>query len=820
MAEFLYRLGIRSARRPWIVIAAWGAILVLSGAGFAIGFRGLATSFDIPGLPSSTVVTDLETALPDYAGASGTVVFRTGDGSPLTERQRAAISDLTARLAELPAVAKVFDPFAAERERADRQSQVNAGAQWISASRARSDTELAQADATLARLRADRAGLESRIAASGPTPALQERLRTVTAEEADADSTRTRLTTTRNSLDRQATMLEDGRTLLALAAPIRAVTADGTTAVANVTFTEPRLELPDSAKRAVIDYVDRHPIDGVEAAISGEIAQGMPAIFGPAEAIGIAFAALVLGLVLRTLTGAVIPLVSAATGVAVALLIALSFSGVVQMMMTTPILAIMLGLAVGIDYSLFVVNRHRRQLVAGTELYASIGLATGTSGNAVVFAGATVVVALLALNVVSIPFLGLMGTVGAFAVAVAVLLAITLTPALLGLAGQRVAGRATATSADERTGIRPIPTRWAWTGVVVVVAALLALAAPVLAIRVGLPDGSSEPAGSHAQRAYAITEAAFGDGANSPLLVTSRFAADLDQAGQVAAQRRVASVIAEVDGVVGVAAVAVAPTGGLAAFQVIPAGGPNSDVTERVVRELRAEAPIDGTMSLGVAGQAAIDIDISERLMQVLPRYLAVVIGLSLLIMIMVFRSLLVPLIATAGFVLSLAATYGALVMVFQWGWGAAIIGLDNPGPVLNFLPILLVGFLFGLAMDYQLFLASGMREARVHGADARTAVAQGLRAGRAVVSAAALIMAAVFGSFVFAESGIIRSIGFGLAVGILFDAFAVRMVLMPALMHLLGDAAWWLPRGLDRLLPNVDVEGAALEERRTAVAV
>lgn len=201
-----------------------------------------------------------------------------------------------------------------------------------------------------------------------------------------------------------------------------------------------------------------------------------------------------------------------------------------------------------------------------------------------------------------------------------------------------------------------------------------------------------------------------------------------------------------------------------------------------------------------------------------LPIYLVVVVGLSLLIMILVFRSLLVPLIATAGFVLSLFATYGLIVAVFQFGWGAELIGLHSTGPILSFLPVILVGILFGLAMDYQLFLASGMREAYVHGSPARLAVAQGFRAGRSVVIAAALIMVSVFGGFIFSESTIIRSIGFGLAFGVLLDAFVVRMLLMPALMHLLGSSAWWLPRWLDRILPNVDLEGAALEREHPGV--
>jgi len=249
------------------------------------------------------------------------------------------------------------------------------------------------------------------------------------------------------------------------------------------------------------------------------------------------------------------------------------------------------------------------------------------------------------------------------------------------------------------------------------------------------------------------------------------------------------------------------------AFQVVPAEGPNSVSTEKLVRALRELPPVEGDIHLGVSGQTAINLDISANLADVLPLYLLVVVGLSLLIMVLVFRSLLVPLIATGGFILSLFATYGAITALFQWGWGADALGIHT-GPILSFLPVILVGILFGLAMDYQLFLGSGMREACAHGAPARLAVAKGFRAGRTVVVAAALIMISVFGGFIFSDSTMIRSIGFGLAFGVLVDAFAVRMLLMPALMHLLGRSAWWLPRWLDRLLPNADVEGAALERR------
>jgi RND superfamily putative drug exporter len=257
----------------------------------------------------------------------------------------------------------------------------------------------------------------------------------------------------------------------------------------------------------------------------------------------------------------------------------------------------------------------------------------------------------------------------------------------------------------------------------------------------------------------------------------------------------------------------------IAGFQVVPTGGPTSVETEQLVNDIRAASPLDGTIALGVAGQTSAAIDISEKLAAALPVYLLVVLGLSLLIMVVVFRSLLVPIVATGGFALSLFAALGGTIAIFQWGWLGGVFGVSDPGPILNFLPTMLAGILFGLAMDYTLFLASGMREAYAHGAPARTAVVLGFKAGRAVVTAAAIIMVSVFGGFVFSESAMIRPIGFALAFGVLVDAFVVRMVILPGVMHLLGDAAWWLPGWLDRIVPNVDVEGAALERKHPHVA-
>jgi len=403
-----------------------------------------------------------------------------------------------------------------------------------------------------------------------------------------------------------------------------------------------------------------------------------------------------------------------------------------------------------------------------------------------------------------------------------VIISISLTPALLGLLGMRILRRRVRAHLGEGNRHEPpvvkaMPTWRAILVGVVSIAALLVIAIPSLSMRVGLPDGSSEPHESASYEAYTVTEEQFGAGANSPLLVTAQLPEGTTDDEALQLQVDVASTLAAQDDVVSVAAVDVSDGNSLAVFQVIPAEGPNAVSTEQLVRDLRELPPVNGDITLGVAGQAAINIDVSESLAAVLPLYLVVVVGISLLIMILVFRSLLVPIIATGGFILSLFATYGALTAVFQWGWGADALGIST-GPILSFLPVILIGILFGLAMDYQLFLATGMREAYVHGSPARLAVAQGFRAGRSVVIAAGLIMISVFGGFIFSESTMIRSVGFGLAFGVLVDAFVVRMLLMPAVMTLLGRSAWWIPKWLDRIMPDVDVEGAALERRHHLV--
>ncbi|MCO7275347.1 MMPL family transporter [Cellulosimicrobium cellulans] len=858
MAELLYRLGRASARRARTVLAAWLAVLVLAGAAFVAFGGSLASSFSIPGTPTAEVTERLQTALPEASGGSGTVVFATEDGSAFTPEQEAAISDRLAAAEEVDGVETAVDPFATQAELADQRQQVEDGRTQIEAGRTQLEdgrTQLAagqeQLDAARTQLDEGQAQLDAARAQAQAAGALDQVAPQLDAQQAELDAGRAELDAQAAALDKQMTALEDQSTtleeqsaqleasapLLEMASEIRMVSEDGSAAVASVAFTEPNMSIEQQTKDDLVAVFTDDPVEGVQTDFSSDITQGVPQVFGVGEAIGLVVAAIVLVVMLGTLVGAGLPILTALIGVGIGALAAMSLSGVVEMSSVTPVLGLMLGLAVGIDYSLFIVNRHRRQLKQGDDVQESIALANGTSGNAVVFAGATVLIALLALNVTGIPFLGLMGTVGALCVAIAVLIAVTLTPALLSMIGTRILSRreraalagtqtpgepgaatdaapSGTTALDGTKPVRPMSTLRAVGTAILAVVALGVIALPALDLRTNLPDGSSEAHDSTQYRAYSTIAEQFGEGTNGPLLVVADLPGEPTEAEALEYQVQVARSLFALDDVVAVAPVGTSADRTVAAFQVIPAEGPTSESTEELVHDLRALEPLDGDVTLGVAGSASGNIDISDKLAQALPIYLAVVVGLSLVILVLVFRSIFVPVVATLGFILSYFAALGGVVAIYQWGWLSGVFGVETPGPILNFLPTILVGILFGLAMDYQLFLGSGMREAYAHGAPARVAIVQGVRAGRAVVTAAAIIMISVFGGFVFSHSAMIRPIGFALAFGVLVDAFVVRMLLVPALMHLVGDKAWWLPRWLDRVLPDVDVEGAALERR------
>ncbi|WP_432176860.1 MMPL family transporter [Streptomyces sp. Tue6028] len=539
------------------------------------------------------------------------------------------------------------------------------------------------------------------------------------------------------------------------------------------------------------------------------------------EAMGLLFALVVLTVTFGSLFAAGMPLLTAVTGVAVTLLGLQALTGVLTISGTAPSLASMLGLAVGIDYALFIVSRHRSQLASGMDAEESAATATATAGGAVVFAGLTVVIALCGLTVVRIPFLTVMGLGGAAAVLIAVAVALTLLPALMGFAGDRLRPRpGSRTARRERAahdgGRRPnLGERWGRLAIrrplltlAAVLVALLAVAVPARDLRLALPDNGSAPAGSTERRTYDIVSKEFGPGFNGPLLIladTSR-AADPRQATAALTED-----LEAMEGVATVGAPQFVDHGDAAVVQVVPRTGPADERTRELVEHIR-DRSADWQRASGtrvrVTGSTAVGIDVSDRLADSLVPFALVVVGLSLLLLLLLFRSLVVPLKAGLGFLLSVAATFGAVVAVFQWGVLADLLGVTRTGPVVSILPILVMAVLFGLAMDYEVFMVSRMREAYVHGAGPRDAILAGSRHASRVVTGAALIMFAVFASFVPGSSSMLKPIAFALAFGVLVDAFVVRMTLVPAVLALVGRAAWWLPTWLARLLPEVDIEG------------
>lgn len=826
MAGLLYRLGRFAARRRWYVIVAWIVVLALGGGGYALFGGTISSSISIPGTATSKVTDELAKEFPSASGGSGSVVFETSSGRAFTSAQKTAVSSLLTDIKGMAGVRSTVDPFTSQQQLEDGRQEITDGTQKLADSTDELDDGQAELDDGQKQLDAAQQQLDEQTAqakAAGQLEAAQAQLDAaqakIDAQQKTIDASQAKIDDGRATVEENTTKLALGARVLDLSKNVRLVSSDGSAAIGTVQFRKPAMDVPAAQKAAVVDRAERADLAGVNVYVSNDIALTVPSVVGPGEIVGLLVAAVVLLLILSTVIGAALPLISALFGIGVALLGALSFSSLVEFVSVTPVLALMLGIAVGIDYSLFILNRHRIQLKHGTPLPESIGLANGTSGTAVVFAGSTVVVALLALNITGIPFLGLMGTVGAASVAVAVLIAITFTPALLSLVGMRILRRKerAAIGHPQATKVptKAMPTWRALVTLVAGVAVLGVIALPALQLRLGLPDGSSEAVDSSQYKAYSVTAKQFGAGQNGALLVVADLPGETTGDALLAQEATIGEKIAAQAHVSAVLPIGESSDSTVVAFQVIPTTGPSAQETEDLVHDLRDLSPLstsDGEVVLGVAGNASANIDISENLGRVLPIYLVVVIGLSLLILIVVFRSFLVPITATAGFVLSLFATFGALTAVYQFGWLHQVFGVHDPAPILSFLPILEIGILFGLAMDYQLFLVTGMRESFAHGTPAKLAVQRGLHAGRPVVAAAALIMTAVFSGFVFSDSSVVRPIGFGLAFGVLVDAFIVRMLLIPAAMHLLGRAAWWFPKWLDRIIPNVDVEGAQLE--------
>ncbi|MFF2493566.1 MMPL family transporter [Agromyces sp. NPDC058064] len=780
MSSALYALGRWAFRARRAMLLIWVAVLAVLFAGAALLSEGTENSYAIPGTESQEALDALARTFPQVSGSSAQLIAVAPDGDSVTAAGfESAVDDAVTAIAALPQVASATSPY----------SSATSGA-----------ANIASDDSAVL------VPIQLSVSTSQVLPSTADALQ------------------------------EAGRSLEAA--------------------------LPD----------------GSEVAVGGQLFAQTSTGISVTELLGIAIAYVVLLITFGSLIAAGLPLVTALLGVAASLSIVLAGTGFMTITSTTPLLALMLGLAVGIDYALFIVSRHQDQLKHGLDPAESAARAVATSGSAVVFAATTVIIALLGLTVAGIPFLTTMGVAAALAVAVAVLISLTLTPALLGFAGWRVVARrfrpggadaappesgehadASGEAPDDDAVVASTPrepaagdelaaalaeepaeeaarsiddddvhsparrgffwgwvrtvTRWPVVTIVVIVGLLGLAALPAAHLRLALPDAGSLEEDAPGRIAYDLIAEHFGPGYNGPLIVTGTI---IESTDPVALMDDLAVSVAAVDGVASVPLATPNETGDTGIVQVIPEGSPDSEATKALVAELRAmhdDWQQQYGVDLSVTGYTAAGIDISAQLADALLPFGLLVVGLSLVLLAMVFRSIVVPVTAALGYALSIGAAFGLTSAVFVDGVFAEPLNVADVGTVISFMPIILMGVLFGLAMDYEVFLVSRMREDYVHRGDAESAVDNGFLSSARVVTAAAIIMFAVFAAFVPEGDASIQPIAFGLAVGVAIDAFIVRMSLIPAVLVLFGARAWWMPRSLDRALPHFDIEGEGLAE-------
>ena len=535
---------------------------------------------------------------------------------------------------------------------------------------------------------------------------------------------------------------------------------------------------------------------------------------GTGEMIGLVAAVVILLVAFGSVIAMGLPIGMALFGLAVGISAMPLISYLIEIPSWTPQMASMIGLGVGIDYALFLVTRHREFLARGMTVEESVGRAVATAGQAVIFAGGTVVIAILGLAVAGVPFMTAAGVGTSVIVFIMVAASVTLLPAFLGMAGHRI----NRFSVRHNIGTGTVSagwTRWgrhvsahAWPYAIGVTLLLLALTAPVLGLRLGFPDEGTQPETTTMRRAYDLVAEGFGPGINGPLVIAVDLADD-----QIIVESLHEAIAAD-PGIAAALPATIEPDAGVATIIAYPTTEPQNEATLETVERLRSQVfpeVLEGTAtSAHVGGLTANFADIGDRVNERLPLFIAAVIGLSFLLLTVVFRSVLVPLKAALLNLLSIGAAYGVLVMVFQWGWGKELIGLETTVPIVSFIPMFMFAILFGLSMDYEVFLLSRVREEYRATGDNDRSVISGLAGTARVITSAALIMISVFGGFVLGDDPVIKMMGLGLATAIFVDATVVRIVLVPATMKLMGDANWWLPRWLDRILPVVDVDGEA----------
>ena len=593
----------------------------------------------------------------------------------------------------------------------------------------------------------------------------------------------------------------------------RQVSRDGDVAYATVQFDRPAAKITDATINQVRAVVDHAQLDGVRVALGGRMFQEMGAL-GPAELIGILAAIVILLVAFGSLLAMGLPILIALFGIGIGLGLVELLSHVIATPDFATQLASMIGIGVGIDYALFIVTRYRQGLAEGLPPEHAVVRAIDTAGRAVVFAGCTVVISLLGLFLMGVDFVNGMAVGTSVTVGIVMLASITLLPAILGFAGftiDRFSIRRNRAPKPREEGMwfkwsRVVQRRpWAaFTGGLLI---LVVLAVPLFSMRLAFPDSGGNPTSDTTRRAYDLVADGFGAGFNGPLIL----AAEFPKGTNTSSLDTLVTRLRATPDVATVTEPTVNPAGDAAVIRVIPSSSPQSESTTELVDTLRSDvipAVIAGTdVQVHVGGLTASSVDVSQRLSSRLPVFIGAVLVLSFLLLMAVFRSLLVPLKAVIMNLLSIGAAYGVVVAVFEWGWFSDVFGVEKTGPIAPFIPMMMFAILFGLSMDYEVFLLSRIREEYDRTGDNALAVADGLASTARVITAAALIMVTVFGSFVLGEATTIKLFGLGLATAIFIDATVVRMVLVPATMELLGDRNWWFPRWLDRIIPRLHVE-------------
>ena len=788
MTGALRMLGLTAARHARATIVLWLVLLTFAGVGALTLARGATASYTMPGASFEAVREDLQAKIPDNGISSGYVVLEAESGFNDTQKQ--AIAQAVTTIGQLPEVAGSFDPFVAADAVIQASVQLEDAKAQLAQAKAQIDEGQAQLDAATAALPEGLSAEE--IAALAPDVATQE------AALAEA---RTTLRTNQDKVDAAQRELD-------AVADASMVSEDGTAAIVNIAFNQDTNSLPTSVREEVFSTFDTLKDTGLTVNYSYELDQDVSDVFGISEIIGLVVAFIVLLITLGAVIAAGLPLVLALMGAGTAVALVYTSTTFIGMTATDPVLALMLGLGVGIDYALLILYRFREELRDGADVLDAVGTANSTAGHSVLFAGMTNIIALSALCLTGLPFLAIMGFAGAFAVALVVASSLTLVPAVLSLLGTRLLTRTQEIQVprNRREAFAQIEASYeGWGGFVtrhpfamtfVAVAVLVLAIIPTTSLRLGLPDGSYQATDSTSYQAYQTISEKFGEGVNGPIIA----GLTLTVPGDEARLRDVALDVADRlknNKIESVAIVATSDDNATAILAFFPSEGPSADSTLATVHAMndKLEATEKATATtIGLTGSTVANIEISERISSSIPLYLGVVIALCLVLMAFVFRSIIVPVTATIGFLLSTLASFGAVVAVYQWGWLADIFGATQPGPILAFLPILLIGILFGLSVDYQIFIVSGMRDAHRKGHSAGDAVVLGYKQGGAVVTACGVIMVAVFAGFIFSHLTAVRPIGFALALSVAMDAFLIRTTFIPATMYMLGEAAWWWP--------------------------